>query len=226
MKAFRRLFVLFTIAAFSPLWGGNVFPHQPGNFFIREKVSNFKAFKKAFDGQRDNLKNSGFSAYSLHRDLRDKQFLILTLKCSDLCKGMEFIGSNLFQEAMARAGVGKPVIWSGMDILERHYSDRPRIGDGSGIVIAENRVKDYAFWKKCWDAEGHHNHPGRGYKNGNYSISRLKTDPETVIVAHEASDVSKAPAFMNSPSMRGVVDSVGVVHFEVWYGVSLEEGVF
>jgi|SRR5580658_5484513 quinol monooxygenase YgiN len=201
------------------------YPPVPGNLFIHEKIADLKAFQKTFQDQRQNLKNEGFLAYSLHRDLQDPKSIILTLKCSDLEKAMAFIRSDEFRKPMEKAGVSDPIVWEGMDVMERKYEDRSPITGGSGVVIANNRVRSYSFWKKCWDAEGKHNHPGRGYKNSNYSIHKLGEKPATVIVAHEASDITKAPAFMNSPHMKGVMESIGVIDLKIWYGINLEEGV-
>jgi hypothetical protein len=200
------------------------YPPVPGNLFIHEKVADLKAFQKAFQDLRQDLRNQGFSAYSLHRDLYDPKSIILTLKCSNLEKAMTFIQSGGFQKPMEKAGVTNSIVWAGQDAMERQYENRPHIT--GGIVIANNRVKSYAFWKKCWDAEGKHNHENRGYKNSRYSISYLGESPGTAIVAHEASDITKAPAFMNSDSMKGITEAAGVVVFKVWYGINLAEEVF
>ncbi len=170
------------------------------------------------------MKTHGFSAYSLHRDLKDPHALILTLKCSNLQEAVAFIQSVDFKTAMDQAGVKNSVLWDGLDVIERKYEDR--LNGTGGIVIARNEVRSYDFWKACFDAEGHHNHPGRGYKPSRYSIHHLPGKTAVVLVAHKASDVAKAPAFMTSPAMKGVMEASGVTGIEIWYGIEIEEGLF
>lgn len=195
---------------------------SPGNIFIREKATDLKSFRETFLGQKENLKTYGFSAYSLHQDLNDPQVFILTLKCSDLDKGVSFIRSPEFMAAMDKAGARIPMIWYGLDTDERKYTDQPKMT--GGIVIAINQVRDYPFWLKCFKSENH-NHPGRKYKNSNYSIHHLPGDPAVAIVVHEASDVSKAPTFMISDPMNGEMEATGVIGLEIWYGTNIEEGL-
>jgi len=172
------------------------------------------------------LKSHGFSAFSLHRDLKDSHMMIETLKCSDLEKGVEFVRSPEFMSAMDKADVQIPMVWYGLDTTERQYTNQPKMT--GGIVIARNEVRDYKFWLDCFYKEdgGKHNHPGRQYKNTHYSIHHLPGNPEVAIVVHEASDVSKAPAFMASDAMKGEMEATSVIGLEIWYGINLEEGLF
>ena len=208
--------------------------HAPGTIFIRQGTKDIQAYRDVFLGLKANLKAHGFEAYSLHRDLKDKHVVIVTLKCSDLDKGIQFVHSAEFMSAMDKANVQIPVVWYGEDltqwktlqITQRQYSNQPHMT--GGIVIARNEVRDYQFWLDCFYKEdgGKHNHAGRKYKNSNYTIHHLSGDPAVAIVAHEASDVSKAPVFMASDAMKGEMESTGVIGLEVWYGINLEEGIF
>lgn len=224
MKGFFRWACLLAllcspVACLGP--GGSL--DKPGTLFLRDRIGDFQTFRAAFLGQAPGLKAGGFSAYSLHRDLGDPHRLILTLKCSDLGKGLAFVRSPGFLEALGQAGAGIPSLWYGLDVTGRAYAATPKAA--GGIVIARNEVRSFKFWETCFRNESH-NHPGRRYKNSNYSIHELPGNPEVAIVVHEASDVSKAPAFMNSPALRGEMEATGVVGLDVWYGVNLEEGLF
>ena len=211
-------------------------PDLPGNIFISQNVGDFKAFKKEFQKLHSNFKDNGFSAYSLHRDLKNPSFLILTLKCSNLKNGIDFIHSTAYRSATKKAGVKGSVIWSGVDVNERKYEPLPP--KPAGIVIARNELRSYDYWKARFDAEhdakhggknvhpGEHYHAERQYKASNYSIHRGLGKPDSAFVAHEASDVSKAPAFMNSAPMRIMQKPSGITRFEVWYGYNLEQGSF
>ena len=211
-------------------------PHSQGTIFIREKISDEKSFKTAFEGLRPDFKANGFLAYSLHKDLNDPAFLILTLQCTDLEKGISFIKSAHYKNAMEEAGVKEPVQWSGVDVTPRLYGALPL--KPAGIVIARNELISYAYWKAFYDAEhdpahGGKNknkqsgyHPERHYVPSHYSIHRGLGKPDVAYVVHEASDVSKAPEFMNSPPMEAMKSPLGIKGFHVWYGYNLEQGFF
>lgn len=224
----KKLFFIFALAisffatlAFQKADSSSL--DSPGNIFIHQKAADLKSFRAAFLGQKESLKAHGFEAYSLHRDLKDPKTFILTLKCSDLDKGVSFVRSPEFMSAMDKAAARVPMVWYGLDTDERKYTNQPKMT--GGIVIAINQVRDYPFWLKCFKSESH-NHPGRKYKNSNYSIHHLPGNPAVVIVAHEASDVSKAPSFMISDPMNGEMEATGVVGLEIWYGINIEEGIF
>ena len=197
--------------------------NKPGTLFIRQQICDVNDFKRSFLVPTQ-LKAQSFLAYSLHRDLKDPKTYILTLKCSNLRKAISYIQTSDFHVTCVGAGLGIPVIWAGLDVRDRKYGNNPKMK--GGIVIAHNAVKDYPFWQKCFDAEGGHHHADRGYTPSNYSIHYMPGNPEVAIVVHEASDVTKAPAFMTSPAMKGVMDSTGVTAIDIWYGVNLEEGIF
>jgi hypothetical protein len=225
-KRFSSLFFSFLLCSTAYSWSNSSTLNAPGTVFIRQKVADFKTFRQVFLDQKQNLKDHSFSAYSLHRDLNDPLTYILTLQCSDLGKGVDFVRSADFMSAMDKAGGKIPMVWYGLDSKERKYTDQPKMT--GGIVIARNEVRDYKFWLDCFYKEdgGKHNHPGRKYKNSNYSIHHLPGEPEVAIVVHEASDVTKAPVFMTSDPMNGEMEATGVIGLEIWYGINLEEGIF
>src|SRR5579885_1259162 len=123
MKRFFRWAGLFALLCSSAAClgpGGSL--DKPGTLFLRDRIGGFQTFRAAFLGQAPGLKAGGFSAYSLHRDLGDPHRLILTLKCSDLGKGLAFVRSPGFLEALGKAGVGIPSLWYGLDVTGRAYA--------------------------------------------------------------------------------------------------------
>lgn len=207
-----------------------------GTFFIREKTAGVKVFQSAFQNLRDGFKANGFLAYSLHTDLQDPSFIILTLQCSNLAKGLAFLKTDVYKAAMKTSGVKDAVVWSGADITPRQYGELPP--KPAGIVIARNDLKSYDYWKAFFDNEHNPAHGGknpnkeegyhekRDYKASHYSIHRGLGKSDVTYVAHEASDVSKAPEFMTSAPMKTMQGPLGITHFTVWYGVNLEQGAF
>jgi hypothetical protein len=211
-------------------------PDSPGNIFIRQKAADAKAFQQAIQDLRSEFKASGFSAWSLHHDLNNPGLLILTLKCSNLEKGLTFVKSADYRDAMKKSGVAGMTFWGGADVQARTYKKLAK--KPAGIVIAYNRLKSYDYWFAFYNAEhdnkhggknvheGEHYHAERPYKSGNYSIHRGLGKPDSAIVVHEASDVSKAPAFMTAPPMVITQKPAGITGFEVWYGYNLSQGNF
>lgn len=225
MNYYIRFGCFALLCAVSACRGPSIsYSENPGNLFIREKVSDFDGFKSSILGQRQNLKANGISAYSLHRDLYELDMLIVTFKCSDLKRGVGFVQSDSFGKVMEKAGVKGTVLWAGVDVVERKYENLPKMT--GGIVIANNQVRSYNFWKTCFDAEGGHKHADRGYIPSHYSIHHQTGKPDVVLVVHEASDVAKAPIFMTSDAMKGVMEATGVTKIEIWYGINLEEENF
>ncbi|HET9870204.1 MAG TPA: hypothetical protein VFR02_06905 [bacterium] len=212
---------------------GLVWPHLPANLsgpgevFIRQEAADPAGYRADLLAQSPALKAAGFTAYSFHRDLRDPKVTITTLKCSDLAQGLAYLRSAKFEDALDKADPRIPQVWDGLDSKPRLY-DKPLPKAPAGLVIARNEVRDYPFWLKCFFAEdgGKHNHPGRHYQNSAYSIHHLPGKPAVAIVVHEASDVSKAPAFMRSGPLNGEMESTGVIGLEVWYAVNLSSGTF
>jgi hypothetical protein len=211
-------------------------PDSPGNIFIRQKAGDAKAFQAAIKNLRKEFKANGFSAFSLHQDLKNPGLLILTLKCSSLENGLAFIKSKDYQDTVKKAGVKGMTVWSGADVNARTYKKMAK--KPAGIVIAFNQLRSYDYWFAFYNAEhdtkhggenkneGEHYHAERPYKAGNYSIHRGLGKPDSVVVVHEASDVSKAPAFMTAPPMEIMKKPSGITGFEVWYGYNLDQGTF
>lgn len=201
--------------------------HSAGTLFLRQSVDHYKVFHGAFLDQGPNLKANGFLAYSLHQDAFDPKAVIVTLKCSDLQKGLDFVRSDYFLNAMNKAGCGIPEIWYGLDITDRAYQNEPKMA--GGIVIARNEVRSFKIWKKSFDAEGPHHHANRRYVASNRTVHycpALGGGLAAAIVVHNASDIKMAPAFMDSESMRGEMEAMGVEGLEIWYGKNLEQGLF
>ena|GEM_PF-1196992 len=207
-----------------------------GTLFIREKTADVKTFQSSFLNLRNDFKTNGFLAYSLHADLQDPSFLILTLQCSNLAKGLAFLKTEVYKTAMKTTGVKDAVVWCGGDITPRKYDDLPP--KPAGIVIARNDVRSYDYWKAMFDQEHNPQHGGnnankgegyhekRDYLPSHYSFHRGLEKHDVVYVVHQASDVSKAPFFMTSQPMRAMQGPLGIQKFTVWYGVNIEQGVF
>lgn len=238
-KGFRAWLVLTLLGVVNIGWAVNSLPPSPdsqGMIFIHEKIGDEKTFMTAFKDLREDFRSNGFLAYSLHRDLKNRSCLILTMQCARLSQGLAYLKTARYKNAMKKGGAKDPIVWSGADLTPRQYGELPPAP--AGIVIARNELVSFVYWKAFYDAEhdpahGGKNknkqsgyHPERHYTASHYSIHRGLGKPDVTYVVHEASDVSKAPEFMNSPPMKAMKNPLGIKGFHVWYGYNLEQGIF
>lgn len=186
------------------------YPETPGNLFIRQQICDVAYFKKTFLTPSEKLKAQGFLAYSLHRDLNDPKTYLITLKCSDLKKAVDYIESSNFHTICVGAGLGTPLLWAGTDMIERKYKNLTRMT--GGIVITRLELSSYETWKSRFDQK-----KDLSIQPGSESLHRLSEKSETVLLVYETSSASPA-------SESGKAE--GVTSQQVWIGVNLEEGVF
>jgi hypothetical protein len=79
---------------------------------------------------------------------------------------------------------------------------------GKVMVIVTHEVKDYATWRKGYDADG----PNR--KKAGFKVSGVYADvnnPNMVSVVGEFPNAAAAEAFITSPKLKEVMEKVGVV---------------
>ena len=80
--------------------------------------------------------------------------------------------------------------------------------DGKVTVIVSHEVKDYAVWRKGYDAD-----EGNRKKAG-FKVSGVYTDlknPNMVVIVGEFSSAAVADAFFGNPVLKDVMEKAGVV---------------
>jgi hypothetical protein len=209
-------------------------PNKPGCVFLREHISDPDNFLILFGSKKETLKAKGFTHYSLHEAIEDPKTMILVLRCSDLATGLAYLNKADWQETFKNAGVTEIQRWSGTEVLPRDFSSLPP--KPAGLVIAWGSLKSFDKWKKFFESEhdpghggknksaGQGYHPVRKYEASHYSISRGLGSPESAIVCHQASDITRAPEFMKSIPMENLKEPMGILQMEVWYGYNLQGG--
>lgn len=198
------------------------YPDAPGTLFIRQQICDLNDFKKGFFKPENSLKAHGFLAYSFHRDPQDPKTYILSFKCTDLKKAVEFIRSSNFYFSCVGAGLGQPLFWAGVDVAGLPYRNlTPKAG---GIAVARYEVRDYGSWKRDWDAKYGVNI--NRVKNGSdpypISLHLLEGRPDVVIVVYSVPDIHRARAFLDPK----VDETTSATRKALWLGTNLEEGSF
>jgi hypothetical protein len=212
----RGPLLVLLVSVLSCQWGGIRYPETPGTIFIRQQICDIDFFKQKFLlNPRNHLKDKGFTAYSLHRDLTDPKTYLIILRCQNLKKGVDFIQSAGLHAICVGAGLGLPLLWAGEDVKPREYENRPQMT--GGIVIIRNQFKDGINGKSLADAEG---------KGGQEGLYRLLGNPGLLIVTDEFYDAAQIPNFVDSANLNGGVGAAGIIKREIWSGINLEEGLF
>jgi hypothetical protein len=206
-KPFLWLFFLFLLACGASCRLQRPYPEAPGTLFIRQQICDLDDFKKSFFRPQNDLKGHGFLAYRFLRDPKDPKTYILAFQCSNLDKGVRFIQSSNFLTACIGSGMGLPLLWAGVEVEGRPYTNLAQMS--GGMVVARYEVTDYASWKKNWDART---------KTGATGLYRLPGTPEVVIVAREVSDITQPPPLDSQVEKTA--------HRDLWLGSNLEERIF
>ncbi len=178
------------------------YPHAPGTLFIRQQICDLNDFKSGFFKRENDLRGHGFMAYSFHRDPIDPKTYILSFKCGDLEKAVEFIRSSNFYFSCVGAGLGQPLFWAGTDVVGLPYPKLTPLA--GGIALARYEVRDYDTWKRGWDVEygGNRGRPKTEGGPQTLSLHRLEGRPEAVIVVYEVTDIPQARAFLDSEAEK------------------------
>jgi hypothetical protein len=76
------------------------------------------------------------------------------------------------------------------------------------MIIVRHKVKDYAAWKKVFDADKP-NQTAAGLSNAR--LFRSDGDASEVVILMDAASVDKAKMFAASPDLKAAMQSAGVV---------------
>jgi hypothetical protein len=183
------------------------YPQAPGTLFIRQQICDLDDFKKSFFRPQNDLKGHGFQGYRFLRDPKDPKTYILAFQCSNLDQGVRFIQSSNFLTACIGSGMGLPLMWAGVEVQGRPYTNLAQMS--GGMQLARYEVTDDKAWKRNWDSET---------KAGATGLYLLPGNPEAVIVTWEVPDITQTPP-LDSQAEKGA-------HRDLWLGSNLEEGTF
>lgn len=84
---------------------------------IRHQVSDFAAWKSAFDAHAGEREAHGLALLGLHRDVADTNTVTVALRTADLQRADAFLHSEDLRDTMANAGVTSvPDVWVTEDV--------------------------------------------------------------------------------------------------------------
>ncbi|MES1225259.1 MAG: hypothetical protein ABUT20_57790 [Bacteroidota bacterium] len=172
---------------------------------VTHPVKDFPKWKAAFLAHDSVRKVYGISPLSIGRELADSNNVIVINMISDIQKTKEFAALPELKEVMKKGGVVGPPTF---DYVEVVRADTSNIPQKDRLMIA-HKVKDYNAWLKVFDGEGTATRAGFGMIDR--GIARGIDDSNMVYVLFAISDMAKAKARGDSPVLKKIMDSAGVI---------------
>ena len=168
-------------------------------------VKDFDTWKKSFDEHESMRTANGLTLRAIGRDMKNPNKVLVFLKIDDLQKAKDFVGSPNLKEAMQKGGViSKPEIVY-VDIVRfeespAEFKDRIRVA---------HKVKDFDAWLKVYDEEGGATRSAHGLIDR--AISRNIDDPNMIYITFAVSDMAKAKARLDDPTLKKIMTDGGVI---------------
>jgi hypothetical protein len=176
----------------------------PSIAVISHDVTDFDAWKKAFDGHSSSRKGAGITAVHVNRDAANPNQLSVYLAGSDAEQLNAFLSSRDLMATMRDAGVkGPPSIALVTPVEDRTLKDRPLAG-----VIVRHEVTDYAAWKRGFDGDA-----DARKKVGivGHAVNRSVKNPNVIVVYLQAESLETLRTFAARPELKDVMKAAGVV---------------
>jgi hypothetical protein len=171
---------------------------------ISHDVTDFDAWKRAFDHHSTARQGAGIVAAHVNRDASNPNQLSVYLAANDAEQLNTFLTSRGLMEAMRDAGVkGPPAIAMITPVEDRTVKDRPLAG-----VIVRHEVSDFATWKRAFDSDGE-----RRQKAGivGHAVNRSVKNPNLVVAYLQAESLDALRAFVGAAELKAVMKAAGVV---------------
>ena len=168
-------------------------------------VKDFDVWKKSYDEHESMRVANGLTKLAVSRDMDNPNKVYVALRMADVQKAKDFAANKDLKEAMQKGGVTSVPTFLYVDIIR--FEESPT--EHKGRVRIGHKVKDFDTWLKAYDAEGKDTRA----KNGliDRAISRDLSDPNMVYVTFAISDLAKAKARINDPSLKKIMTDAGVI---------------
>jgi len=170
---------------------------------VTHRVEDYDLWKRAFDRHAEARRAAGIVRSHINRSADDPNLLSVYLAGTDRAKLEAFFASDDLRATMSKAGVaGPPTI-----TLMKPVEDRTDKRDPLYGMIAIHPVADFAAWKKVYDEVDSVRIAG-GIVG--HAVNRSASDPNLVIVYHQAETLEALQAFADSKELKGAMGRAGV----------------
>ncbi len=171
---------------------------------VSHDVTDFDAWKRAFDGDSAARQGAGIVATHVNRDAANPNQLSVYIAGNDAERLSAFLSSRDLMATMRDAGVkGPPSIALITPVEDRTVKDRPLAG-----AIVRHEVQDFSTWKRAFDDDGEARR-----KAGiiGHAVNRSVKNPSLVVVYLQAESLESLRAFASRPELKTVMKAGGVV---------------
>lgn len=177
--------------------------------FVRHDVTDYGAWRKAYDGFDATRSKMGVTAQAVYRSADDPNNVTVTHDFKTVESAKSFAASAELKATMAKAGVkGAPQIW---------FTTQAAGSSGKAgkvRMFVRHEVNDYASWRKGYDAFNPGSKPGVVGQ----AVYQSADDPNDVTVSHDFSTVEKAKAFAASAELKAAMEKAGVKGApQIWF---------
>ncbi len=171
---------------------------------VSETVKDYAKWKPLFDSNAASRKAAGIETIEVSHIVDKPNMLQVVYQVADVQKAKAFYASPDLKAAMQKAGVvSNPdielwhVIWFNPNSKEKQW------------VEVTHKVKDFAAWKKVYDAEGADKRKSEGMVD--VVVGRSLADSNMVQLVFDITDMDKAKAAIASDEKKKTMMSAGVV---------------
>ena len=171
--------------------------------FVRHEVTDYKTWRKAYDGFKATQRQMGVGAQSVYQSTDNPNDIIVLHDFKSEESAKSFAGSEKLKAAMQSSGVkGAPTIW--YTKMAPGASGKP---GGHVRMFVRQEVADYATWRKTYDAF----QPTVSKMGATARAVYQGIDsPNDVTVITDFASQEKAKALAASPELKAAMQKAGV----------------
>jgi len=175
----------------------------PVTVLIRHRVTDYEAWKKAFDDHQSARQDASCLGHHINRGADDPNTVYVYCPAANADKVKAFVDSPNVAEAMKNAGVeGPPTITFMTPMLAELIADQQLAG-----IIVTHAVEDYDNWRAAYDDFD-------AYRKANgivgHAVNQELGKPNQVIIYHQAHDIDTLRAFVDSVELKEAMQKAGV----------------
>jgi hypothetical protein len=170
---------------------------------VTHEVSDYAAWKKAFDAHAPARKKGGIVASHINRSVENPNMISIYLAGTSANGLRDFLSSDDLKSTMQNAGV----ISAPQIALVKPVEDLTVKTSALAGAIVTHRVADYAAWKTAFDADASAR-AAAGIVG--HAVNRAEGDASLVIVYLQAKSIDELRAFTSSPALKETMKRAGV----------------